>query len=63
MKKYQVRVSFDKNYETLKEFRFETEKAADSFFEKAVKRAERIGFGTVAMFQNNVWLIKSAQVK
>ena len=63
MKKYQVRVSFDKDYKTLKEFQFENEKTANSFFEKAVKRAERIGFGTVAMFQNNVWLIKSAKVK
>ena len=63
MNKYQVRVCFDKACKTLKEFHFESEEAANSFFEKAVKRAERIGFGTVAMFKNNVWLIKSARVK
>lgn len=51
MKKYQVRVSYDKAFETLKEFQFETKEAANSFFDKAVKRAERIGVGTVAMFQ------------
>lgn len=63
MKKYQVRVSYDKAYETLKEFQFETEKAANSFFDKAVERAKRIGCGTVAMFNNNVWLVKSVQVR
>lgn len=62
MKKYQVRVSYDKSYETLKEFQFETEESANSFFDKAVKRAERIGVGTVAMFYNNVYLYKSARI-
>ena len=32
MKRYQVRVSYDESYETLKEFQFETEEAANSFF-------------------------------
>lgn len=62
MKKYQVRVCYDKLYETLKEFQFDDENAANSFFDKAVKRAEIIGFGRVAIFRNNFWLIKSAHV-
>lgn len=63
MKKYQVRVCYDKEYETLKEFQFETEKTANSFFNKAVKRAECIGYGTIAMFHDNVWHIKTAKVR
>ena len=62
MKKYQVRVSYDKAFETLKEFQFETEEAANSFFDKAVERAKRIGVGTVAMFNRNVWLVKSFNI-
>lgn len=60
---YQVRVSYDKDYKTLKEFRFDEEKAAESFFDKAAKRADRIGFGTIALFENNVWLLKSYKVR
>lgn len=63
MKKYQVRVSYDKDYATLKEYQFDTEETANSFFDKAVKRAKRIGYGTVAMFQGNVWRIKTTKVR
>ena len=63
MKRYQVRVCFDENYKTLKEFQFETKETAESFFEKAVKRAEQKGYGRIALFVNNVWLEKSATVK
>ena len=59
---YQVRVSYDKDYATLKEFRFEQERAAESFFKKAVKRADRIGCGTVALFRDNVWRVKSYHI-
>lgn len=63
MKKYQVRICFDEEYETLKEFEFETEKTANSFFDKAVKIAERIGYGTITMFHDNVWRIKTTKVR
>ena len=56
---YQVRVSYDKDFETLKEFRFDEEKDAESFFDKAAKRADRIGCGTIALFRDNVWRVKS----
>lgn len=59
---YQVRVSYDKDFKTLKEFRFDEERAAASFFEKAVKMADRIGYGTVALFRDNVWRVKSYHI-
>ncbi len=63
-KSYQVRVSFDKNYETLKEFNFDENKsAAESFFEKTVKRIDRIGYGTSALFYRSVYLEKSYRLR
>ena len=62
MKKYTVRLSYDKEYKRVKEFNFDSEENANSFFDQAVKRAERIGFGTIALW-NGDWKIKSARIE
>ena len=62
MKKYTVRLSYDKTFNVIKQFHFDSKENANSFFEKAVKRAERIGFGTIALFIDGVWLEKSVRV-
>lgn len=62
MKKYTVRLSYDKEYKRVKEFTFYSERIAEIFFEKAVKRAERIGFGTIALYIGD-WKIKTARIE